>query len=543
MNGQNQTLRSQSLRKRGFVAGLALGVASFFAAGNVIETANAKPVQSVTPLVEIDRPVVLSGQTEPIFVLVRFEAMEVLHRYPERRPPLNLSLVLDRSGSMEDTGKIEYLKKAAKMAVDRLSGKDYLSIVEYDDQITVMWPSARVESTYPIKRLIDALEPRGSTNLVGGMMRGVDEVQDRLDDIESDKTISRVLLLSDGLANQGVTDPREIRRLVRAAKKDGVRISTMGLGRDYDEDLMQAIAEYAGGTYYYIEHPNQMARIFEQELRTLFTTVAKDVRFEFSAAQGIKDVQVVSFGSAEEPGSSDFDMEDFYAGEKRSLLLRIEPEEGLFEDHSGNVGIGEISFTYKEAETGLVEEFISRVTVELTDDKNRAAAATNNEVLVEARLFEAERLHTAAISQYEAGNFEVADEMMASLAEDVEADNSVLNDQRLDNKIEALRVERDQMSVASAAPEQRSSYLKSTKQRLYNAQKGKRGLYLLQNGDKGFEVERLQEALKEAGAYDGPIDGVYSSDVEDAVEAVQSEENLEVDGIAGPSTMQTLGLY
>ena len=82
---------------------------------------------------------------------------------------------------MSDEGKIEYLKRAAKLAVDRLGTKDTLSIVEYDDQITVMWPARRVGNLGEVKAMIDRLDPRGSTNLAGGMMRGVEEAKDALD--------------------------------------------------------------------------------------------------------------------------------------------------------------------------------------------------------------------------------------------------------------------------------------------------------------------------------------------------------------------------
>ena len=499
--------------------------------------------QTLKSDIEIDRPVVLRGDTDPIFLLVRFEAKDFVPEEQKDRPPLNLSLVLDRSGSMDDKGKIEYLKQAAKMAVDRLTVRDHLAVVEYDDEITVMWPSQRVESTYAIKRLIDALSPRGSTDLVGGMMRGVDEVQNRMKSIEADDAINRVLLLSDGLANVGVTDPRQIRRLVRAAKSDGVRVSTMGLGRDYDEDLMQDIAENAGGRYYYIEHPNQMARIFEQELETLFTTVAKDVRFEFRPADGIKDVQVISFGDVEDPGSSTFDMESFYGGEQRTLLLRLEPDSGLFDRSPGAVDLGDIRISYKDVLNGNNAVQDANVSVQVTEDKDAVVQARNHSVIVEANLFEAERKHTEAIKLYEQGNYDEAEAKMNDLEDDLRSRNVDLKDARLTNKMEALRVEREQMSSAQASAGDRSAFLKSSKQRLYNAQSGKRALYMLQVGDKGFEVERLQSALRDSGYYEGDIDGVYSEEVKDAVEALQSDEGLNVDGVAGPATMDELSIY
>ncbi|TNE58701.1 MAG: VWA domain-containing protein, partial [Alphaproteobacteria bacterium] len=269
--------------------------------------------------VEIDHPKVLRGYEGPIYVLIDLEAITKEASEDETRPDLNLGLVLDRSGSMEDAGKMDYLKRAAGMAVDQMTPKDLLSIVEYDDRINVLWPSGRVESAYTIKHLINGLSPRGSTNLTGGMMRGVAEVEGAE---AGEGALSRVLLLSDGLANQGITDPRQIKDLVREARLKGVRISTLGLGRDYDEDLMQMIAEHGGGHYYYIENPNQMGRIFQEELATLFTTVAREAALDVDVTSKVEAIELVSFNKDLTKSGGRADLSDFYGGETRTLVLR-----------------------------------------------------------------------------------------------------------------------------------------------------------------------------------------------------------------------------
>ncbi len=127
--------------------------------------------ESVKPVLEIDHPVVLAQKRGPVYLLVRFEVAEAGKDPSKPRPKLNLAMVIDRSGSMEDKGKMEYAKEAAKILVDGLESSDRLSIVEYDDRITVLWPSSPVESPGMIKKRIDTLSPRGSTNLAGGMMK------------------------------------------------------------------------------------------------------------------------------------------------------------------------------------------------------------------------------------------------------------------------------------------------------------------------------------------------------------------------------------
>ncbi|MEM8786416.1 MAG: VWA domain-containing protein, partial [Pseudomonadota bacterium] len=302
----------------------------WIAAGAVVLLASlfvldaTRPASALTSSVELDRPLVMRGSGEPVYVLIKLDAPDASGERAER-PPLNVALVLDRSGSMEDAGKIDYLRTASAMVVDQLEPSDRLAVVEYDDEITVLWPSGPVEAKGTVKRLIQGLTPRGSTNLTGGMMEGVAQAETTLERATPRQgTITRVLLLSDGLANQGITDPAEIRRLVRTARLDGVRISALGLGRDYDEDLMQAIAENGGGKYHYIEHPNQMARIFEEELNTLFATVVRDARFAFKPGSGVAATQLLTFEDATKEGAVALDMGEFYAKESRTYVLKLD---------------------------------------------------------------------------------------------------------------------------------------------------------------------------------------------------------------------------
>lgn len=489
--------------------------------------------------VSLDRPVVVQGQNQVVYVLVNLDAMD--EDMPvSNRPPLNISLVLDRSGSMADAGKIDYLKRAAKMAVDRLNERDTLSIVEYDDAITVMVSPSRVTDSRRFHRLIDELSPRGSTNLAGGLDQGVDEALDARNSLAREGgTINRVILMSDGLANAGVTDPNQIRAMVRAAKNKGVRISSMGLGRDYDEDLMQDLAENGGGRYYYIEHPTQMARVFEEELATMFRTTARDCEMEFDGSSAVRKAEIVGFDAAPAQDVKQ-PLEDFYAGEKRAVLLRLEVAAG----QTGNLDLGTLKVNYKTAKDQAPQTFAAPIAVSVTADAAAAERALNKPVAVEAALAETERAQKEQVKLFEEGRAEDAARNMAAMKKDLETRNRSLNDDKLRRKIEGLSVESRQMTAAAAAPaEQKEAYAKATKNRLYQAKQGNRALQSLQLGDKGIAVERLQEALKKQGFYAGPIDGKYDADVKAAVEKMQRAKNLNADGVAGAEAMDALSIY
>ncbi|HEX3808275.1 MAG TPA: peptidoglycan-binding protein [Rhizomicrobium sp.] len=515
------------------VGSMALG---FVAAG-------AAPARgpALTSTLAVERPLITRGWTKPVYVLLKFTAPD-LGEAPSARPPLNLSLVLDRSGSMEDKGKIEYLRQAAKMAVDSLNTSDVISIVEFDDRITLMWPAAHAGDKGTINAAIDGLTPRGSTNLAGGLERGVAEDKNAQDSLHlSNEALNRVILLSDGLANTGVTDHAEIARMASQARQDGVRISTMGLGVEYDEDLMQAIAESGGGKYYYIESPQQLTRVFQEELKTAFTTRARNVHLGFHGSRAVKSAEIVGFTSA---GGRDVstDWPDFYAGETRTVLLRLNVDAGAV----GPLDLGHFDVAWRDAQSGASATLSEPVRVVVTEDEAASDRSLNKDVAVESALVESERGLARNVKLYQAGQTDQARAGNNAIVQQLQAQNAQLHDERINRKIEALNAEQSEMTAAAspaAAPDARSAYLKSSKLRLYQAQSGQRSGYVLQPGDKGLAVENLQKALAKAGFYKGPVNGTYDAATTAAVKAYQAKNGVPVDGVAGAATQQKLGLY
>ena len=490
---------------------------------------------SVTPKVELDRDVVLLGQKRPVYVLVEFKVPEEKLRPGVKRPPVNLALVLDRSGSMKAQGKMEYAKRAAKVVVGILTPRDRLAVVEYDDRINVLWPSSPVEAPKMIMRLIDGLTPRGSTNLAGGMMKGVAEVRKNLD-LEG---INRVLLMSDGLANQGITRPSLIRQLARKARRQGVSISTAGLGLKYNEDLMQAIAEGGGANYYYIENPTSMARIFRQELATLYATVGKSAKLVFTWNPAVGKVSVFGYPHEIKDGRAVIPLENFYAGEKRSIVLRLE----VNADTPGVLGLGQLELSYHDTRDNKPSHQVIELKVQVSRDEKIILASINKKVKARGILAEADKRHTEVVRLFEKGKRKEARLAARELAKRIETQNKGLGNLALKKKVEALRLEREVMRAAAASPQRSARYLKSSKQRLYNARRGKRGKSMLREGDRGLEVERLQKALRKRGLYKGRVDGRFTAKLTLAVKEFQRKSKMAPDGVAGPRTLRALGLY
>jgi len=527
---------SKDIVSRSIVAA-ALGlIAIAFPAVN----SNAAVKPALSSKLEIERSIIVKGSTRPVYVLVRFAAPEMDVK-PSQRPPLNLSLVLDRSGSMEDKGKIEYLRRAAKLAVSQLSERDVVSVVEFDDQITLMWPASHAHGIQRLQDQIDGLTPRGSTNLAGGMQRGIDEARDARSNLHlSGETLSRVIVLTDGLANTGITNEGAIASIASEARRGGVRVSSIGLGLDYNEDLLQAVAEGGGGKYYYVESPVQLARIFQEELKSAFATCARDVHISFHGNGAVRGAELIGFSSASGRDVS-ADWPDFYAGETRTVLLRLDVDAR----NSGPLDLGRFDVAWHDAQSGATGTLDLPIRATVTDDIAASDRSLNKDVSVEASLAESERGLAANVQLAASGQSDKAKAANASIIADLKARNASLKDERLTRKIEALNVEQEAITQAAAAPapDAMQSYAKASKQRLYQAKSGNRAGYVLQQGDKGLQVERLQQALASAGIYKGKITGVYDQPTADAVKAYQKKNGVDADGVAGASTQMRLGLY
>lgn len=210
--------------------------------------------------------------------------LEKLLNPPTIRTPLNISIVVDRSGSMQGI-KMGYAKKAAKAIIDHLQPVDYVSIVMYDNAVDSVQVPIKVSDKDLIKSKIDRITPRGATNLWGGTEKGYDFVRRNY----KSGYVNRILLISDGLANAGLTDSLQIRKLVQKYKDEsGVTISTFGVGLDYNEQLMTDMAETGAGNYYYIDAPDHLIQLFDKELNGMLNVVAQNAVLKIQLPKGVK---------------------------------------------------------------------------------------------------------------------------------------------------------------------------------------------------------------------------------------------------------------
>jgi Ca-activated chloride channel family protein len=213
-----------------------------------------------------------------------------------RRPPLNVALVIDCSGSMGQEGKLEAAKAAAIQLVERLHGNDILSVVTFDDDAHLLWPAQKAGDTEPLKRQIAALAPGSGTNIYEGLKSSYAQAQR----YAGREGVSRVILLSDGEVTSGVTDPVEFQRLAAAQVDREIQTTTVGMGVDFNEELMLAIAREGKGNYHFIKDGADTQTVFAKELEELTHVVARAVKLRVRLADGVGLVRVLGATTLDE---------------------------------------------------------------------------------------------------------------------------------------------------------------------------------------------------------------------------------------------------
>jgi Ca-activated chloride channel homolog len=278
------------------------------------------------------------------------------------RAPVALALAIDRSGSME--GKpIEAVKTAVGLIVDQLTDADMLSIVTFGEHIDVLMPASRVLNRQLIKDHVNRIQPKGTTNLYSGMATAAEQLLGA----KTPQHLSRVLLLTDGEANEGIVEYADIIGEARSLRAKGATISTIGLGIEYNEELMGAIAKNTGGNYYYIDAIDRIPEVFEQELKHLFGTVATGVSLSLNLADGVELTHVFGHEAARGGGRASISLPDIPAGQPLSVLMQL-----AMKPHAAaryRVVQSELSFKYfgQGARETLSGGFIA----EFTTDKDK----------------------------------------------------------------------------------------------------------------------------------------------------------------------------
>ncbi len=380
------------MKRIALLIGLATGLSTQLVTG---ETLRLK--------LEPERDWLLAGS--PQEVVVKIDLSAVGKKPHHRRTPLNLAVVLDRSGSMAGA-KIEKARQGAMDVLDQLAPGDIFSLVTYSDQAEVVFCAQEVEDREVLKSRITRIHAGGSTALYAGVQLGADQLSRHL----SAKRINRIILLSDGLANVGPSSPAELRRLGHALSERGISVTTIGVGDDYNEDLMAGLAEASDANYYYVNDAEKLPGIFAKELGELQCVAVRDVRIEIILPDGIKPLGFIGRSERFEGQRAEVRLSQFTPEQSRYVFLRCQVEKPTPE-------LAQVRVSYADELNGGSKEFIKdSVRVRFTEDKEQVARSVRPEITAQKELLLTAVAKDIALADADKGNYDLAAQRLSRQA-------------------------------------------------------------------------------------------------------------------------------
>ncbi len=360
--------------------------------------------------VDLDRPVISAGARQRAYVKIGLSGFEWARG--GNRPPLNVALVLDRSGSMEGD-KLERAKDAAEMAVGFLGPKDVLSIVAYDDEASVIYPAARVGDRRRAVSAIRNIYSGGSTALFAGVSKGAREIRKALDR----QRVNRVILLSDGLANVGPDSPGELADLGASLLREGISVTTIGLGLDYNEDLMARLAAASDGNHAFVREPADLARIFDLEFRDAFDVVAQNVILKIRCGKGVRPVKILNREGVIRDGEIRIDLNNVYSLQDRYFLIEVEvPETAVGQ----KLDVADVSVSYLNMASSRQSSLSGSARAVASRDEREIARAKNDDVVEKVAIQNSVLANERAVQLRDEGKVKEAKELLRTTAAELQ---------------------------------------------------------------------------------------------------------------------------
>jgi Ca-activated chloride channel family protein len=291
-----------------------------------------------------------------------------------KRAPINVALVIDRSGSMQGE-RLAAAKKGAEVALERLSADDIVSLVAYNHEVEVLAPAGRFGAKHSeLERAIGKLTADGTTALYAGVKEGGEQIKAFL----SDTKVNRVVLLSDGLANVGPSQPADLADLGRTLASKGISVSTIGLGLDYNEDLMQRLAAASDGNHVFVERPSDLAEIFDREFGDALSIAIRDITITIECRAGFKPTRVLGRDADIVGDKVTLKLNQLPSDAERYVVLELEVPSGV---SAGEQDVAEVGISYLDIESGARSDAKTAVRARFSDDAKEAEASINKKVM------------------------------------------------------------------------------------------------------------------------------------------------------------------
>lgn len=266
------------------------------------------------------------------------------------RRPTDVVIILDRSGSMSGE-KMEHARAAVRALLAQLGPQDRFALVTYSDDAIVAVPLSAVDDRQRSAWLatVEAIEASGGTNMASGLERGLDLV----DHGRVSERVPHVILISDGLANQGDASPDGLVRRARRAAQGEYMLSSVGVGADFNEYVMTALADAGSGNYYFVQDPRELTGVFAREFDAARTTVASGLAVEIEPGEGVRVVDAAGYPLETAGSTVVFRPGSLFAGQERRIWLTL----AVPHDSGGEYALGRFSVAYGEPHNRTILTF------------------------------------------------------------------------------------------------------------------------------------------------------------------------------------------
>lgn len=358
----------------------------------------------------LSTPTIPVGETTRLSLVIRFGSDAAT---PARRP-LNLALVLDRSGSMAGT-PLKQALGALGALVDELHDDDRVSVVTYDDHVDTIVPAGSAKDKARIHAALDKVRAGGCTNLSGGWLAGVEHVAGHA----SKEAVSRVLLLTDGQANMGITDPAVLVKTAGQKAAAGVVTTTLGFGAGFNEDLLIGMARAAEGNFYFIQSPADVVQVFKIEIEGLSSVIGQNLKVSIAPQPIVEHGWVLNAYRTEERDKElDVYVGDVYAVEPKTVAMQLQ----VRPQAAGTLKVAEVAYSYQTVVDGAIQDVKGTltVTVQAAGAEQAAQAAPDLAVVGDASRLETARTKDAAVVLADKGDLSSAAQRLREMAASLE---------------------------------------------------------------------------------------------------------------------------
>ncbi|MCP4159550.1 MAG: VWA domain-containing protein [Deltaproteobacteria bacterium] len=317
--------------------------------------------------IELDREIFYTGK--PVKAVLKVSVKS--RGRTKRRVPVNLAILIDRSASMKGA-KMQMALRSAIYAAKRLGKNDIVSIVTYGNSVETVIPAGTSFNEEDLAK-VNSIQPSGNTALFSGISRAIHEIRKNL----NKNFINRIIIISDGFANIGITDTEDFERLGASLKKERISVSTIGIGTEYNEDLMVGISQKSSGNSYFVETAKKLLKVFETEISLLTSVVARDISLKIKCQNGVIPIRIVGREGRINNSTITLNLDQLCRYQKKFALLEIIVPKGK---SLKNIGIASANVTYEDPLLKRDRDIEGAISASYSDKENIVKSSENYDV-------------------------------------------------------------------------------------------------------------------------------------------------------------------